>query len=196
MPLKAISYDKTHFYKIVCKDTDIQDCYVGHTTDFTSRKYIHKRDCNNKQRKGYNRPLHQFIREKGGWDNFDMVLIDTLKCENSLDARKMERTFIESLNASLNVHKAFSSKEETRERTKQWHKDNPEKHNATARKCYDKLKKEDPDRFKKYHATQEEKNKVKVECVCGSVHRKGDTSRHLKSIKHQQYLQNQTNPQE
>ena len=34
MPLKEINYDKTHFYKLMCKDFNITDCYVGHTTDW------------------------------------------------------------------------------------------------------------------------------------------------------------------
>ena len=35
MPRKPIDYSKTHFYKIVCNDTEIKPVYVGHTTDFT-----------------------------------------------------------------------------------------------------------------------------------------------------------------
>ena len=46
MPRKPIDYRHTHFYKIVCKDLNIKDCYVGHTTDFTKRKYQHKTACN------------------------------------------------------------------------------------------------------------------------------------------------------
>ena len=32
MPRKEIDYTKTNFYKIVCKDLSVKDCYVGHTT--------------------------------------------------------------------------------------------------------------------------------------------------------------------
>lgn len=38
MPKLPINYSNTHFYKIVCKNADIKDCYVGHTTDFKRRK--------------------------------------------------------------------------------------------------------------------------------------------------------------
>ena len=44
MPRVPIDYSQTHFYKIVCRNTDIKDCYVGHTTDFTKRKNRHKSD--------------------------------------------------------------------------------------------------------------------------------------------------------
>ena len=49
MPLKKIDYDNIHFYKIVCNDFRIKDCYVGHTSDFTTRKAQHKCACNNKK---------------------------------------------------------------------------------------------------------------------------------------------------
>ena len=39
MPKKPIDYSKTHFCKIVCNDTNIKPCYVGHTTDFKRRNY-------------------------------------------------------------------------------------------------------------------------------------------------------------
>ena len=42
MPRKPIDYTNTHFYRIVCKDTSINDCYIGHTTDFKRRKSEHK----------------------------------------------------------------------------------------------------------------------------------------------------------
>ena len=43
MPRIKIDYSNTMFYKIVCKDLDIKDFYVGHTTDFKTRKNCHKR---------------------------------------------------------------------------------------------------------------------------------------------------------
>ena len=38
MPKENIDYSKTIIYKIVCKDINIKDCYVGSTTNFTNRK--------------------------------------------------------------------------------------------------------------------------------------------------------------
>ena len=76
MPRKQIDYSKTHFYKIVCKDTNIKDCYVGHTTDFTRRKSQHKHLCYAENDKGYNIYVYEFIRENGGWDNWNMVEIE------------------------------------------------------------------------------------------------------------------------
>ena len=101
MPRKQIDYSKTHFYKIVCKDISITDCYVGHTTDFTKRKNHHKRNCYNQKSKNFTNYVYQFIRENGGWDNFDMVIVKIQECENSLEARRIEREFVEQLQATL-----------------------------------------------------------------------------------------------
>ena len=105
MPRVPIDYSQTHFYKFVCRNTDIKDCYVGHTTDFTKRKNRHKSDCCNQKSKHHNVPLYQFIRDNGNWDKWQMILIDTLHCENSLDALKKEREYIEELQAKLNNRK-------------------------------------------------------------------------------------------
>ena len=54
MPKHNTDFSKTKIYKIVCKDLNVPDVYVGHTTDFTRRKCKHKQDCNNPEAKNYN----------------------------------------------------------------------------------------------------------------------------------------------
>ena len=103
MPRTSIDYTNTHFYKIVCKDTSITDCYVGHTTDFKTRRYGHKQKCNDVNSKAYNFEVYTFIRNHGGWENFDMVLVETQMCVNALDAYRVERIHIERLKAMLNM---------------------------------------------------------------------------------------------
>ena len=43
-----LDYSNTVIYKIMCKDPDITDVYVGHTTNFLQRKIAHKYSCMNK----------------------------------------------------------------------------------------------------------------------------------------------------
>ena len=64
MPLKEINYDETHFYRIVCRDLNVKDCYVGHTTDFYSRKCRHKSNCNNTQIKNTTNCMYMSLSEK------------------------------------------------------------------------------------------------------------------------------------
>ena len=54
MPKQDINYDNTSFYKIVCKDLNIKNLYVGHTTGFRRRKGSHKTNCNNASMKNHN----------------------------------------------------------------------------------------------------------------------------------------------
>ena len=36
-----INYSKSVIYKIVCKNPEIEDFYIGSTTNLTQRKYTH-----------------------------------------------------------------------------------------------------------------------------------------------------------
>ena len=73
MPKTNRDYSKIVIYKIVCNDLNITDCYVGHTTEFTKRKWSHKGDCNNDKSKSYNSLIYTFIRNNGGWNNWTML---------------------------------------------------------------------------------------------------------------------------
>ena len=48
-----INYQNALIYKIVCKNLDVKECYVGSTTDFRKRKWGHKYNCNNVKSKHY-----------------------------------------------------------------------------------------------------------------------------------------------
>jgi hypothetical protein len=103
MPRKPIDYKNTIIYKIVCNDTSITDCYVGHTTDFTNRKNKHKSDAMDIF--FINVKLYSFIREHGGWDNWSMVPIEEYPCINSFEATARERHHYDLLKANLNTNR-------------------------------------------------------------------------------------------
>ena len=100
MPL---DYSKTYIYKLCCRDVSITEIYVGSTTNFAQRKRAHRSDCANESRKHYNAHVYTFIRDHGGWENWDMVLVDTVSVSSKLEAHKIERGYIESLRALLNT---------------------------------------------------------------------------------------------
>ena len=102
MAPRNINYDNTYFYKICCKDINIKEIYIGQTTDFTRRKYSHGHACYNDKRPDYNMRVYKFIRDNGGWDNWDMILIENCKCENRLYVLRKEREYIEQFEATLN----------------------------------------------------------------------------------------------
>ena len=104
MAPRTIDYSNTCFYKICCKDLDITDIYVGHTTDFIRRKAYHKYRYNNEKDPSCNLYVYAFIREHGGFENFDMILIEKKSCNDRLEVLKKEREYVELLNATLNKH--------------------------------------------------------------------------------------------
>ena len=94
------NYENNVIYKIVCKDLSVKDCYVGQTTNFKLRKSDHKANsiCHHYK-------VYQFIRNNGGWDNFDMIEIEKFPCKDGNEARARERYWYEELNSSLNTIK-------------------------------------------------------------------------------------------
>ncbi len=101
MPRLQIDYSNTIVYKIVCKDLDKTECYVGHTTNFVNRKHSHKNVCLTQSL--IRTRLYKYIRENGGWENFDMVEVEKYNCKDVNEAHKYERQWIEKLNAKLNI---------------------------------------------------------------------------------------------
>ena len=159
MPKKPINYSKNLIYKLVCKDLNITDCYVGHTTNFKQRKKSHKSSCNNQNRKQYNFNVYKFIRENGGWNNWNMIEIKKYPCNDKREAEAEERRYYEQLNSNLNSQAPFRTEDE--------------------KKDYDKEQKQ------KHKIKRYEKASQKIECECGSIIRRSDISTHKKSKKHQ-----------
>ena len=115
MPRKIIDYSNTIIYKICCKDPSITDVYVGHTTNFTNRKRNHKVNCNNENIKCYNYYVYQFIRDHGGWDNWSMVELLTVKCIDRKEALQYEQQYINKYKSSLNKIKSLRTEDEKNE---------------------------------------------------------------------------------
>ena len=152
------NYNESMIYKLCCKDTTIEEIYIGSTTNFRDRKKAHKKDCNTINKRDYNRKVYQFIRNNGGWDNWDMILIAKVNCNDRLELRKKEREYIEEYKPSLNMFKAQLDEKEKLE-----------------------IKKE------RYETNREEileKHKVKITCECGTIIRKCAKARHKRSMKH------------
>jgi hypothetical protein len=106
MVKKEVDYSNTVIYKIVCKDESIKDLYVGHTTNFDNRKYQHKLACNNNKLNKCK--IYKIINENGGWDNWEMIEIEKVNCQNLLEARQKENEHYNLLNATLNSIPPYS----------------------------------------------------------------------------------------
>jgi hypothetical protein len=201
--------NKGIIYMIKCKDKKIKDCYIGSTTNLELRKQRHEYDCMDSQLKVY-----QFIKANGNFNNFEFeILEDNIEFNNRKELNSIERYYIEEFKSSLNSQIPTRTKKEYNEdnkdkikkqlkeyriqhkdKIKEYHQNNKErltKYNIQ----YRKENKEELKKNKKlYYQNNKdkilEKMKVKIKCICGSEFRKYAHSRHCKSKKHLQYIEN------
>ncbi len=88
MPKTKIDYSKTIIYKIECKDPDVTEFDVGHTTNFSRRKNSYKnRYPDPNKDSDYKYILHSAIQENGGWENWTMTKIKDFPCKSRFEAQ-------------------------------------------------------------------------------------------------------------
>ena len=160
MPRTAVDYQKTIIYQIVCNDLSITELYVGSTTNFTERKYAHKKSCKTKDYK-----IYTLIRANGGWENWSMVEIEKYPCADGNEARRRERHWIEELNAKLNTIRPIRTTEEVIEYMKEYRETHKEQ-SAAYNEANKEKNKERYTEYNKIHKDQRaeyyEANKEKI----------------------------------
>ena len=120
-------YNNTEIYKICCKDIDISDIYVGHTTNFYKRMHNHKTVCSNRKDKRNKTYLYKFIRQNGGWSNWEMILIEKYPCSDEKQAASRERYWFEFLRPTLNKNRPTITHDESLEYHQQYYIQNKNK---------------------------------------------------------------------
>lgn len=102
-------YSATFIYKISCKNPNILDFYIGHTTSFACRMRQHKNKSLTEDEK-----LYTTIRENGGWENWHMEIVEHYSCKSLSEARKREQYWMNELNSTLNERYSFQDNERDR----------------------------------------------------------------------------------
>lgn len=206
MPRKVIDYSKGLIYKIVCKDLEVKDLYVGSTTDLCRRRYEHKKNCTHSCSKHHHLFVYRFIREHGDWDNWDVILVELYPCGTKEQLLARERHHIEQLGATLNKNIPSRTPEQYREenseviaeRAKQYRLKHQERLNAYDKQRYQEQREEKINWQKQYYVEHKEKirekQKKQVDCECGGKYVYGAKARHFDSAVHLRYLQKLPNP--
>jgi len=149
MPKLPINYENACIYEIVCKDVNITQRYVGSTTNLIQRRGAHKTNCNNEKGKNYSMYVYQFIRENGGFENWDVVLIEqVIDCKDKENLHKRERYYIVEKKAELNKKIPLRTDKEYREDnraklaklSKEYRKNNKDKINKYSKEYREKTK--------------------------------------------------------
>tara|TARA_R110000744_G_scaffold37086_8_gene85291 strand:+ start:1539 stop:2084 length:546 start_codon:yes stop_codon:yes gene_type:complete len=95
----------------VCKDPNKEEIYVGSTKNIYRRAYNHYTSSSIPNNKEYNYKKNVYIRENGGWDNFQLIKLCDVNYSNPLELRMKEQEFIDILKPTLNDKRAYNSRE-------------------------------------------------------------------------------------
>jgi hypothetical protein len=159
-------------YVIKSKQTD--KVYVGSTVETLNRRFSgHKSDkrCTS--------------REILKYGDAEIELLECYECEDDEDLELREAYYIrEYKKNNLCVNKKIP-----RRTKKEWYEDNKETFLEYAKE----YREENKEAIVEYHKKRYEKNKEKLNqkfnCECGGKYTHANKSKHLKSKKHQEYLQ-------
>jgi len=206
MPKKAFNWKNSVIYKICCKDHNIKDIYIGSTTNMVKRRSAHKSNCNNENRRQHNLYVYEFIREHGGWNNWNMILVEKYPCVDNMELVKRERYWYDELKASLNLRRPHRSDEERIKYHIEYGKIFREENKDAIIECKKKYREENKDviieyqkkyyeenkdKIKKYCEENKERISKKFNCECGGKYTHNHKSHHNKTKKHRLYLEKQ-----
>ena len=93
-------------YKIVCRDKEITEFYIGSSVNFQIRKSNHKTFSNNITFRDYCYPLYMFINVNGGFDNWEFEVIKEYKFISKKELNINEQYYKEKLKPELNSRNA------------------------------------------------------------------------------------------
>ena len=147
--------------------------YIGYTANFRQRKINHKFNILNPNSKCYYLPIYNHIREKGGYDKYEFVVLEQSK--DNIKFKEREYTDKYGLSNLLNMRGGDTglSKEN-------YHKNR-----------YEKNKEKINEKQKEYREKNREKLKEKFNCdICGGKFTRSGKSGHLKTNKHLSYINN------
>ena len=181
-----VQYNLSTIYKLCCKDANIREIYIGSTTNFRHRKNEHKSSCNNENDKKHNTKVYKFIRENGGFENWDMVEIEKVNATDKKHLCKNERRVIEQLKPNLNCNIPGRT-------GKEYMVEYCVKNAGKRKKYWVEYSAKNADEIKEKGKEYRVKNKQIIDCICGSSITKYNLSHHIKTKKHTHYLESLEN---
>jgi len=145
-------------YSIQCLDENIKEFYIGSTDNLKKRINSHK--CLYLKNTDH-RKLYTFIRENGGWDNWEINYIQKFKFLTDEELREYEQWYIDTYKPELNSQRAKGIDEERKRLA----------HRKRLKKFYEKNKEK-----------IQQKRKEKIPCPhCNKMINKPNISTHIKT---------------
>ena len=109
-----VNYNNALIYCITLNDSE-DYLYIGSTTDFKSRLYVHKHRSMNKSSEYYDDLLYEKIRDYGGWSQWTMHILEEYPTKSKVELQKHERFLIENMGANLNSSLPSTTKQKYKE---------------------------------------------------------------------------------
>ena len=190
-----------------------EDCYIELLQEYSCEnkhqlhkkegEYIRKMDCVNKNIAGrkwkeYKKDNKEKIRERHKQyreDNKEELREKRREYhkKNKTKIREKDKQYYnDNKKRILEYHKEYrkDNKEKITEQNKQYRKNNKEEIREKQRQYHQENKERVLERSKQYYQKNREKKLEKITCECGCVVSRGALSRHFKSLKHQNFLNN------
>ena len=186
------NYDRGKIYKITCNVTG--KIYVGSTTEPSlARRLVGHKSSYNSYLKGKKNYITSIEIIKNG--NYFIELICNAYCNSKDELNAIEGEYIRKIKC---VNKYVAGRSQTqyyldnsdkiKEQVKKYQNENEDTIKVRKNQYYkdneDKIK----NKSKKYQEVNADKLKQKINCECGGKHTYSHKSNHLKSLKHQKYL--------
>jgi hypothetical protein len=145
-------------YKIVCKDENITDIYIGSTREkLKERVRSHLKSYNNNK----NYKVYEFMRKNGSFENFEFKILNEIEYFDNVMQFKQEQAYINCYKPTLNHHNAHLSKEERKEQNAILYLKNKEKVRERGALNYQKNKEKVRERGIKRRADPEKNKRIK-----------------------------------
>ena len=193
-------YEKAKIYKIWSMRGDL--IYIGSTCkEYLSQRMVAHRDDYKRWKKG----THSYMSSFKLFDEYDVEncfieLLEAKSCNSKDELRQLEGQYIRNLvcvNKNIAGRTNLEYTEDNREHIKQYRQDNKER----TKKYNDKYREDNKEKIKelndKYRENNKEKiskhKKEKITCDCGVSFTQCHKSRHLKTVKHCQFIESQIN---
>ena len=140
-------YENSLIY--ILKHKTNKDCgvYIGSTINFKMSYYYHKSSCNSENSVNFNQLKYKYIRENGGWDNWEMIKIEDYPCKNLKELMIREDEIMSKYKNRINVISSIWTTEKRKKGYDSYNYKNKEKRKEAERERY-KNKKEEINKYR------------------------------------------------
>ena len=80
--------------------------YIGSTCNVVKRQNDHKFNLSNKNSRKYNYKIYRYIRKYGGFENFQIFVLNVHEYKSNSETRKLEQRYIDLFKPQLNKNRA------------------------------------------------------------------------------------------